>query len=66
MRIPHEETLQKIKKLAQEAEHKFKVMNESAIALELKCQALAAKYPATSSPLTVDPTEHGAKVEGED
>ena len=65
MRIPDEETLQKIKELAQEAEQKFRVMNESAIAFEVKCQALAAQYSATSSPLTVGPT-HRANVEGED
>lgn len=51
MQIPDEQTLQEIKDLAQEAELKFRAMNESAIALEAKCQSLAAQYPAaTSSP----------------
>ena len=49
MKISDEETLQKIKELAQEAEHKFRVMNESGIAFEVKCQALTAQYSATSS-----------------
>lgn len=51
MQLPDEQTLQEIRDLAQEAEHKFRVMNKSAIALEGKCQSLAAQYPAaTPSP----------------